>query len=347
MTIETVRGPIDESELGVIAPHEHCLIDTTFEAQVPEDPEAVELFNQPVSINNIDVLRRNPFLVKDNMQVADVETCVSEVSRLNKVGVSTLVDLTNFGIDRDMAMMKEVSERTGINIIAGCGLYYSLTIGEPYRSMSVDELAAWMIDDITNGDAKTGIKPGVIGEIGVSDVIDDLENRSLRASARANLATGLPIYVHTYPWSRTSVQAAEILIEEGVRPDQICICHMDVEFNLEYINALFNLGVYVEFDDFGKEYYFPKAEAAFSGGPFATDPERVRMMIKLIEEGHTDRIIVATDVCLKCLLHKYGGWGYDHIFTNIIPMMINEGMNRKDMETILYENPKRFLCSRR
>ncbi len=345
--IETVTGPINEDELGIIAPHEHFFIDTTFEAQMPQDEKARILFESKVQMNNLDVLRRNPFLVKDNMVLDDFATAVYELQHFKSAGGRTLVDLTNIGIDRDLGTIRELSIAAGVNIIAGCGLYYSLSIPEPYRSMSVDELTDWMIDDIENGEPGTGIKPGVIGEIGTSEYIDDLEERSLRASARANLATGLPVYVHTYPWSRAAFEASEILIEEGVRPDQICICHVDVEINDELIHDLLKLGVYVEFDDFGKEYYFPKSDAAFSGGPFATDPERVRAMIGLVKEGYANRIIAATDVCLKALLHTYGGWGYDHVFTNIIPMMENEGMSPDAVNMIIHENPKRFICSRR
>lgn len=347
MFVETVLGPVDEEELGVIAPHEHFFIDTTFEAQVPQDEKARKLFDSKVSIKNLDVLRRNPFLVNDNLILDDLDTAVYEMSRFREAGGKTLVDLTNIGIDRDLKKIREVSIKSGVNIIAGCGLYYSLSIPEPYRSMTVEEIADWMINEIENGEKETGIKPGVIGEIGTSEEIDDLEERSLRAAARANLKTGLPIYVHTYPWSRAAYDASKILIKEGVRPDQICICHVDVEFNMQLIHDLLDMDVYVEFDDFGKEYYFPKTDAAFSGGPFATDPERVRTLIGLVREGYTKRLILATDVCLKALLHTYGGWGYDHIFTNIIPMMENEGMKKEDIDTIIYENPKRFLLSRR
>ena len=99
-------------------------------------PEELELFNSPVSMKNIDVLRRNPFLVKDNMVLDDLDTIVYEVNRAKKAGVNTIVDLTNIGIKRDLAKIREVSRRTGVNVIAGGGLYYSLTIEEPYRSMS-------------------------------------------------------------------------------------------------------------------------------------------------------------------------------------------------------------------
>lgn len=346
MTIETVLGPIDASQLGVVAPHEHFFIDTTFEAQTPQDDEALALFESDVSIHNIDVLRRNPFLVRDNMVLEDLDTAVYEVNRFKKAGGTTIVDLTNIGIKRDLKKIREVSRRTGVNVIAGCGLYTGLTIPAPYTEMSADQLADWMIDEIRNGEKETGIKPGVIGEIGTSETVEPLEATSLRASAYANLETGLPIYIHTYPWSRASLEAVDILTSEGVRPDQICICHLDVAFDYDYLCRVFDKGVYAMFDNFGKEYYFPKQDAVFSGGPFETDLDRVRMIIRMIQDKHTDRLMLATDVCLKSLLHSYGGWSYDHIFTNIQMMMENEGISLEDIDTILMKNPVRFICSR-
>jgi len=345
--INTVLGSIPADQLGVIAPHEHFFIDTTFEAIPPTTPEELELFNSPVSMKNIDVLRRNPFLVKDNMVLDDLDTIVYEVNRAKKAGVNTIVDLTNIGIKRDLAKIREVSRRTGVNVIAGGGLYYSLTIEEPYRSMSAEDLAREMIHEIKFGDPETGIKPGVIGEIGTSEVIDEIERKGLLSAAWANLETGLPIYIHTYPWTRVPLEAIKILTDEGVKPEQICICHLDVEFDEEYLNLIFDTGVYAMFDDFGKEYYFAAADGAFAGGPFETDRDRVRMIIKMVKEGHADRLMLATDVCLKALLHTYGGWGYDHIFTNITVMMENEGLSKEDMDTILMKNPTRFICSRR
>ena len=347
MMIETVLGPIEPNKLGVIAPHEHFFIDTTFEAQTPDTEEELGLFNSPVSINNIDVLRRNPFLVRDNMVLDDLDTIVYEVNRFKKAGGNTIVDLTNIGIKRDLNKIREVSRQTGVNVIAGCGLYTGLTIPEPYNKMNEDELARWMIDEIKNGDPETGIKPGVIGEIGTSEMVEPLEATSLRAAAYANLETGLPIYIHTYPWSRASLEAIDILTKEGVKPEQICICHLDVEFDHEYLSLVFDTGAYAMFDNFGKEYYFPKTEAVFSGGPFETDLDRVRMIIRMVKEGHADRLMLATDVCLKSLLHSFGGWSYDHIFTNISMMMENEGIAKKDIDTILMKNPLEFICSRR
>ena len=173
-----------------------------------------------------------------------------------------------------------------------------------------------------------------------------MEATSLRAAAWANLETKLPIYIHTYPWSRASLDAIKILTEEGVRPEQICICHLDVEFDENYLEAVFDTGAYAMFDNFGKEYYFTAKDAVFSGGPFETDLDRVRMIIRMIKKGHTGRLMLATDVCLKSLLHSFGGWSFDHIFTNIVPMMENEGISKENIETIINKNPADFICSR-
>ena len=346
-TIDTVLGPINRDQLGVVAPHEHLFIDVGFEAIAPNDKEAKALFESPVGINNIDVLRRNPFLVRDNLVLDDFDTAVYEMRRFKKAGGNTIVDLTNIGINRDLKKMREVSKQSGVNVIAGCGLYTTLTIKEPYRSMSAEKLAGLMIDEIKNGDPETGIKPGVIGEIGTSEALDEVEVRGLLSAAWANRETGLPIYIHTYGWSQASLEAIKILTKEGVRPDQICICHLDVSFDYDYLCKVFDTGAYAMFDNFGKEYYFSKQEdAAFAGGPFEMDLDRVRMIIRLVNENHADRLMLATDVCLKSLLHSFGGWGYDHVFTNIVPMMANEGISEENIDMIIRQNPERFICSR-
>ena len=199
--IETVLGPIDSDQLGVIAPHEHFFIDTTFEAQEPATEKARKLFESDVNIHNIDVLRRNPFLVKDNMVLDDLELAVYEVNRFLEAGGNTIVDLTNIGIKRDLNKIREVSKRTGANIIAGCGLYTGLTIPEPYRSMTAEQLGDWMIDEIKNGDPQTGIKPGVIGEIGTSEVGEELEEKPLQTWKPAFPSISIPIPGAGHLWT--------------------------------------------------------------------------------------------------------------------------------------------------
>ena len=116
-----------------------------------------------------------------------------------------------------------------------------------------------------------------------------------------------------------------------------------VEIDLEYYKEIIKSGAYVEFDNFGKEYFIDKRYRGFAGGVFARDIERVRAVKELIDLGYLSNILITCDVCLKTLLHRYGGWGYDHILTNIVPMMREEGITEKQIDILLKENPRRFL----
>lgn len=104
-----------------------------------------------------------------------------------------------------------------------------------------------------------------------------------------------------------------------------------------------DLGVFVEFDNFGKEYYIDKRDRGFAGGVFARDIERVGAIKELIDLGYLNNIMLSCDICLKTLLHKYGGWGYDHILMNIVPMMSEFGIKDSQINILLRQNPKRFL----
>ena len=342
--IQTVTGLIPRSELGVIAPHEHFFCDTTLEAEPPADAAARALFEEKVSQSNIPLLKKNPFTVRDNMLLDDLKTAEYELSFFKKAGGTTVVDLSNVGLGRDPAKVKQLSENTDVNIILGCGLYYALFLPDQWQKASAEKIADWMIKEIREGIDDTGIKPGVIGEIGTSEILYDVERRSVLAAAWANRETGLPIYIHTYSWSDVSLEAIDIMTKEGVPPEQICICHMDVDIQYDYIQKVFDKGAWVEFDDFGKQYPLEKTEAAFSGGPFALDTDRVKALNRLVKGGYTDRLLLATDVCLKELLHTFGGTGYDHIYKNIVPMMEREGIDPEAIKQIVYRNPETFLC---
>jgi len=132
-------------------------------------------------------------------------------------------------------------------------------------------------------------------------------------------------------------------LDAGVAPDRICISHIDVENREDYVFGLLEKGVYVEFDNFGKEYYIRREVRNSGYGLFVHDTERVSFLKKLIEAGYLDQILLSCDVCLKNLLHTYGGWGYDHVLTNIIPMMEDAGITQEQIKTLLVENSANWL----
>jgi phosphotriesterase-related protein len=165
----------------------------------------------------------------------------------------------------------------------------------------------------------------------------------LIAAAKAQRATGVGLIVHTYPWGQQGLAVVDLLERHQVPPEKISISHVDVEIDLEYCTRLLKRGVFVEFDNFGKEYFIDRRFRGFAGGVFARDIERVHAVKRLIDGGYLANLLMSCDVCLKTLLHKYGGWGYDHILTDIVPMMLDEGISAGQIEALLKDNPRRFL----
>ena len=113
--------------------------------------------------------------------------------------------------------------------------------------------------------------------------------------------------------------------------------------NVDYCKEIARRGAYVEFDNFGHEFYINKPDRTFVPGPFATDVERICALKDLVDSGYVRKVLLATDICHKCLLHKYGGWGYDHILTNIVPMMLENGITEDQINVLMKENPQAFL----
>lgn len=340
--LNTVRGIISADEAKVICPHEHVFVDGSHEAVEPKTEQEKALFYGDVHMDVLGVLRRNPYVIRTNLILDEVETEISELRFLSEYNCNLLVDVTVPGINRDVKTIQHISKETGIEMIAATGLFVEEAVKEPYLSWSAQQIRDWMIDEIESGIDGTGIKPGVY-KIATSEKLQPLEVRTLEAVAAAYQKYPLPVYVHVFPWAHTAIDAIYILTNGGVAPKDICICHLDVSFNESYIKEVLQTGAYVEFDNFSKEFYFEPQEGAFSGGPFETDLARVKMAKKLISEGYGEKLLFANDLCLKESWRKYGGWGYDHIFRNIIPMMRTEGISEEDIRQIIEINPKQFL----
>ena len=297
--VMTVKGPVPSRELGLTLPHEHLLIDLTRQVI------------QGGRINDLSLLQ-------------------GELNAFAAIGGKTLVDCTTREIGRDPIALQTLSSSTGVNIVMGCGLYR-----EPYISREwidahgADELAQQLIDEIELGVDGTGIKPGVIGEIGSEKSITALEERVLRAAGRAHKRTGLTITTHTARWPNGLKQLA-ILKAEGVDPRRVIIGHCDTIPSPEYHFAIAAEGAYVEFDTIR--------------GDNTYDTElRLGFITSLIHQGHIDRILLSHDVCLRSHLRALGGPGYTYVPTTLAEHLSQRGVSEDELHILLVENPRRAL----
>ena len=334
--IQTALGEIKESELGVCSSHEHIFIDmrNCVDITGDESPE----FYEKVKMSNLVECFSNPYGILDNALLQGIDDAVEEMLYFKKYGGNTVVDVTLDEIGRDPKALAEVSRRSGVNVILGCGHYYHKAHFPYVKDASVEMLAEEMRRDILVGIADTGIKAGVIGEIGTSAVMSEDEKRVLHAAGIVSRETGKAIHVHTDLYTENGYEIVDILTREGAAPEKICIDHVDVKLRPDYIRDLLKLGVYVEFDDFGKEF--------FSTGEkrFAYDLERIELLRTLISEGYGDNILVCNDICLKTMWKKFGGRGYAHILRDVRDMAVKSGIDDKDYCKIITDNVRNFLA---
>ena len=129
----------------------------------------------------------------------------------------------------------------------------------------------------------------------------------------------------------------EILTREGMSPEKICIDHIDVWLRPDYIRGLLDKGVYIEFDNFGKEFYINEKRR------FAYDLERIQVLKKLLDEGYGKQILICNDICLKSMWKQYGGLGYAHILRGVKQMALENGIDENTYLSLLTENVKNFI----
>ena len=340
--IQTVLGNIDSSLVKAALVHEHILSDLR-PLVAPIDNG---IFYDKVALSNYGALSRNPYAVLDNAVLDDKEAAMEEFKNLAKIGFNLVADVTtaDFGRNKEnILFLKELSEKTGVHIVAGCGSYIDASVSEEFKAKSVSEMRDIIIKDLTEGMEGTDIKAGVIGEIGSSKTMTDAEFKFIQAAAEAQKETGFGMQIHACLFNREGLTALDHAIKHGANPEKTVVCHVDVALDEEYIMGILARGSYVEFDDFGKEFYVDRKNRNLLEGSFAHDTDRVRFIKKLIDKGYTKQILVTNDICLKSMLHKYGGWGYDHIGENIVSMMEDFGISKRDIETIIKENPIRVL----
>ncbi|MGB6066530.1 MAG: hypothetical protein WBG50_17135 [Desulfomonilaceae bacterium] len=320
--INTVLGPISPGELGVTLVHEHMV----FGYPGWEGDQTIAPFNHQ----------------------ATVETGVALLQQLKGLGLRTYVDATPADCGRNVDVLKEISEKSEVNIICSTGYYFEGE-GAPaywkFRSMLGDvreELYELFMKEVTVGIRGTGIRAGVI-KVGTSKgCITDYEKLMLSTAARVQKETDVPIITHTQEGTMGPEQA-EFLIAAGANPKRIQIGHMSDNLDLAYQVKTLGHGVYVSWDRMGLE--------VLVGCP--RDADRYAVMLDLIAKGYQDRLMISHDTICTWLgrppklpepaLQFVANWHPTHLFNNIIPALKKGGASDDQIKTIVEDNPRRLF----
>ncbi|HTO10401.1 MAG TPA: phosphotriesterase-related protein [Candidatus Binatia bacterium] len=303
--VETARGPIPTAELGPTLMHEH-------------------------------VVTRSPGVQENWPHLWDrpgiVALAEQKLAELYARGIRTIVDLTTVDLGRDIGLIAEVAKRSRVHIVVATGVWWM-----PQRYFSahgVDAVADLFIRDIREGIGASGVKAAIIkcatDTAGVSPVIENI----LRASARAQKATGVPISTHTWAAGRVGETQQAIFAQEGVDLRRVIIGHSGDSEDLTYLRGLMERGSTIGMDRFGLEHFLPTAR-------------RVEVLARLCAEGYAARMVLSHDAnCWTDMLSEDDKrrtrplWHYNHISDDILPLLRKAGVSEDHIDQMLVRNPR-------
>jgi phosphotriesterase-related protein len=298
--VQTVTGPVAPDDLGVTLAHEHVLIDM-----------------YEVSLNSLLIL-------------SDEALACDELRLFQAAGGTTIVDQTIVGLNPEPEALRRISSATGVRIVAGTGVYWRRFRPAWVDGMSVEELAARFVADLTVGIGTTDVRAGIIGEVATGHRdIDEVEERVLRAAAMAQARTGVPIATHAI-YGRIGLRQLDLLVGSGASLDKVAIGHGDTNQDPGYHDEVLARGAWLGFDTIGQT-------------DKVTDDWRADRIVQLAGAGHLDRLLVSSDVCKRPALARNGGGGYAHVLRSFVPLLRERGFGDREVDALLRDNPRRFL----
>ena len=337
---QTVLGPVPAEELGITLPHEHLLIDFRFMYREPDGAAARGRGLEPVTLQNHYEALYDWTRNLDNLQLLDESTAVEEALLYRREGGRTIVDPTNVGLGRDPLALQRIARATGLHVVMGAGYYVGPAHPPDMDQRSEESLTGEIVRDLTEGVGETGVRAGLIGEIGCSWPWTPNERKSVRAAAQAARQTGAPLMIHPGRDQTAPEAHLEEVRRTGLDLRRVIMCHIDrTVSDPARLRAIADTGCYLEYDLFGLEVsHYPMSDFEIP-----SDAERMRQILWLVEQGHASQVLLAHDICFKVRLVRYGGHGWAHIVRRIVPRLRRKGLGDKEIRGLIVENPTRAV----
>jgi phosphotriesterase-related protein len=340
--IRTVLGDIPSEQAGVMLAHEHILY----------------------AYPGADLDHRTQF---DFETIADQVAQVAGAGRLEN-GITTLVEMTPVEVYRHPPLMRAVSQRSGVHVIAVTG-FFPETMGIPYywRRQTVEELTEFFVTDLTEGmmfqARQTGIRAGAIkiatGGEGISTSpspvgeagrrITRIEDRIIRAAAHAQQTVGCAVNTHTdpndYAVTNPGIEQLDILAEEGADLTKVIIGHAFIKpRGIDQVAEICDRGATVNVDHVGIPWKHDSTDQL--------DGLLAERVAELVERGYGDRITMSYDRWFFNPRAKVTELDpeflnarvpYSHMFDSFLPRLAKLGVPDEVSQRFLVDNPRRIF----
>jgi phosphotriesterase-related protein len=307
-----VKGPFPARDMGLALIHEHVFLDWTGADSI-----------RPARWDNDAAARRIlPYLREMQAQ-----------------GVKTMLECTPNYIGRNPVLLARLADSTGLNIVTNTGYYGA--VGDKYVPAhafreSADQLAARWVAEFEGGIDGTGIRPGFM-KIAVDgdSALSAIDEKIVRAAARAHLRTGLTIVSHTGP-DEPALRQAEVLEQEGLNLSAWVWTHAQGGTDAVR-SALAKKGAWISLDGLGW------VDPADLRGDSTALMDYVSALEHLRKEGLLHRVLLSHDA--GWYTHDQPGGGrtykpYTLIFKTLTPLLRKRGFSEGEIRKMLVENPQ-------
>jgi phosphotriesterase-related protein len=331
--VRCVTGDMPTAAAGAVMFHEHLLFDfvppgTDTRSAVPITPENRWQIDYRSNANPANAWQDDPAVA------------AAELMAFHADGGGLIVDQSVIGIGRDPAGLVSASQASGVAVVASTGTYTACYLPAALQEAGVDDLAALFVAEVQNGIGDTGVRAGLIGEIGISWPPEAVEERALQAAALAQQQTGAAISVHPGRNPAACGRILDVLQAAGADLTRVVLCHMDrTHPDGTGIAALLDRGAVVEWDFFGIEqshYWMDDTE-------LPSDLQRLRLIRDFAARGHGAQIVISQDICTRTRMTRWGGHGYGHVLRNLPALMARLEFPAVLIEALRRTTPLRLL----
>jgi predicted metal-dependent phosphotriesterase family hydrolase len=303
-TVQTASGAVPAGRLGLTLMHEHVLVDFIGADQV-----------SPSRYDSDHVIK----------------TVLPHLQHARRLGCETLVECTPAYLGRDPALLKRLSDASGLHILSNTGYYGAAKDKHlpPHAfTETAEQLAARWIHEAERGIDGTAIKPAFM-KIGVDEgPLSEIDSKLVRAAALTYRETGLPIASHTAT-GVAAIEELDLLDRAGVPLSAFIWVHAHNERDETLHAAAARRGAWVEFD-------------GISTTSVARHIELVRGMRA---QGLLGNVLVSHDAGWYRVGEPGGGQfrPYDTLFTMFVPALRSAGFADADIRQLLVTNPRLAL----
>lgn len=305
--VMTVAGPMPAADLGVTNAHDHLFLSS---------------------------------VAMPGQEFDDLERSSAEVRDAAEAGLQAIVEMTPIGLGRRPDLMRQLSEATGVTVIAATGFHRDAHYGAGHwvHDASVDELTERVVSDLEDGmhpadwiDPSLSLdraRAGVIKAGASYHHLSPGERRRLEAVAIASRRTGAAILVHTEIGTAGHEILDLLLTDWGIDPGRVILSHLDRNPDLELHAELADRGIFIEYNTLGRTKYHP-------------DSTVLDLIEGMVGAGHGAQLMLGCDLGRRDYFRSYGGGpGMRYLMDRFVPR-VRRRIGDAATDAILVANPAR------